>query len=52
MPGFLARMTNDCLRFKPTVATACYGMNDHGYRAYAPEIGQRYRNPLILRSRS
>ncbi|HWI58462.1 MAG TPA: hypothetical protein VNZ22_14655, partial [Bacillota bacterium] len=25
-PGFLARMTNDCLRFKPTVATTCYGM--------------------------
>ena len=22
--GFLARMTNDCLRFKPTVATTCY----------------------------
>ena len=36
-------MTNDCLRFKPTIATTCYGMNDHGYRAYAPEIGQHYR---------
>src|SRR5688572_9266950 len=23
-PGFLARMTNDCLRFEPTVATTCY----------------------------
>ena len=22
-PGFLARMTNDCLRFKPTVAMSC-----------------------------
>jgi hypothetical protein len=22
-PGFLARMTNDCLRFKPTIATTC-----------------------------
>jgi lysophospholipase L1-like esterase len=42
-PGFLARMTNDCLRFHPTVATTCYGMNDHGYRAYAAGIGQRYR---------
>ena len=31
-PGFLRRMTNDCLRFKPTIATTCYGMNDHGYR--------------------
>jgi len=42
-PGFLARMTNDCLRFNPTIATTCYGMNDHGYRAYEPSIGQRYR---------
>jgi lysophospholipase L1-like esterase len=42
-PGFLARMTNDCLRFQPTIATTCYGMNDHGYRAYEPAIGQRYR---------
>src|SRR5687767_7484300 len=41
-PGFLARMTNDCLRFKPTVATTCYGMNDHGYRPYEPAIGERY----------
>jgi hypothetical protein len=36
-------MTNDCLRFKPTIATTCYGMNDHGYRAYAPAIGERYQ---------
>jgi lysophospholipase L1-like esterase len=43
-PGFLARMTNDCLRFKPTIATTCYGMNDHGYRAYSDEIGNRYRD--------
>jgi lysophospholipase L1-like esterase len=42
-PGFLARMTNDCLRFHPTVATTCYGMNDHGYRPYEDSIGQRYR---------
>ena len=32
--GFLHRMTNDCLRFQPTVATLCYGMNDHHYRPY------------------
>jgi lysophospholipase L1-like esterase len=43
-PGFLARMTNDCLRFKPTIATTCYGMNDHGYRPYEPSIGERYKN--------
>src|SRR5256714_5587489 len=42
-PGFLARMTNDCLRFKPTVATTCYGMNDHGYRPYETGIGDTYR---------
>jgi lysophospholipase L1-like esterase len=42
-PGFLARMTNDCLRFKPTIATTCYGMNDHQYRAYEDPIGQAYR---------
>lgn len=42
-PGFLARMTNDCLRFHPTVATTCYGMNDHQYRPYEDRIGQAYR---------
>jgi lysophospholipase L1-like esterase len=42
-PGFLARMTNDCLRFKPTVATTCYGMNDHEYRPYEDRIGKTYR---------
>jgi lysophospholipase L1-like esterase len=43
-PGFLSRMTNDCLRFKPTIATICYGMNDHQYRAYEDRIGQTYSN--------
>src|SRR5207244_11805499 len=42
-PGFLARMTNDCLRFNPTIATTCYGMNDHEYRAYEERIGDTYR---------
>ncbi len=41
--GFLNRMTNDCLRFQPTVATTCYGMNDHGYRPYEDAIGAKYR---------
>ncbi len=41
--GFLARMTNDCLRFKPTIATTCYGMNDHRYTPYTDEIGDTYR---------
>jgi len=40
--GFLHRMTNDCLRFKPTVATLCYGMNDHRYRPFDMENEQWY----------
>jgi len=35
-------MTNDCLRFEPTIATTCYGMNDHEYRPYEERIGQTY----------
>ncbi len=41
--GFFERMENDVLRFQPTVATTCYGMNDHRYRPYAPWIGELYR---------
>ncbi len=41
-PGFLGRMTNDCLRFKPTIATTCYGMNDHEYTKYSDRIGNTY----------
>jgi lysophospholipase L1-like esterase len=41
--GFLRRMTNDCLRFHPTVATLCYGMNDHGYGPYNENTAQWYR---------
>lgn len=47
VPGFLARMTNDCLRFKPTIATTCYGMNDHHYQQYADWIGLTYRTNTI-----
>jgi hypothetical protein len=46
-PGFLARMTNDCLRFKPTIATTCYGMNDHEYRPYEERIGRTYREQSL-----
>ena len=42
--GFLRRMTNDCLRFKPTIATTCYGMNDHKYRPYDEANGNWYRD--------
>ena len=43
VPGFLGRMTNDCLRFKPTIATTCYGMNDFKYRPFENSIGQTYQ---------
>jgi len=51
-PGFLARMTNDCLRFEPTVATTCYGMNDHEYGPYNDRVGGTYRtnSDLIVRT--
>ncbi len=40
--GFVHRMTNDCLRFNPTVATVNYGMNDHKYRAFDMENERWY----------
>ena len=40
--GFRRRMTNDCLRFNPTVATLCYGMNDFKYRPFDMENEQWY----------
>ncbi len=42
-PGFLRRMKNDVLRFNPTIATTCYGMNDHRYQPYRQEYGRTYR---------
>jgi lysophospholipase L1-like esterase len=30
-PGFLERIDTECLNFKPTAATICYGMNDMGF---------------------
>ena len=41
-PGFYGRMQNDCLRFEPTIATTCYGMNDHHYVPYKDEFGKDY----------
>ena len=40
--GFVGRMKEDVLRFQPTVATTCYGMNDHHYVPYTAEIGAEY----------
>ncbi|HEY3857035.1 MAG TPA: SGNH/GDSL hydrolase family protein [Verrucomicrobiae bacterium] len=45
--GFLARMDNDVLRFHPTVATTCYGMNDFQYRPYELSIGQSYASNMV-----
>lgn len=41
--GFLNRMKNDVLRFKPTLATTCYGMNDFRYVPYDEAIATTYR---------
>ncbi|MDB6133813.1 MAG: hypothetical protein JWM59_2056 [Verrucomicrobiales bacterium] len=40
--GFVNRLKNDVLRFKPTIATTCYGMNDHRYVPYTEQIGAEY----------
>ncbi len=42
-PGFAKRMANDMLRFQPSVATTCFGMNDGGYSPMDAAKGQRYR---------
>src|SRR2546430_5713693 len=44
--GFLGRMENDVLRFKPRVATTCYGMNDGGYTRLTDTIAQKYRDNM------
>ncbi|MCX8495753.1 MAG: SGNH/GDSL hydrolase family protein [Akkermansiaceae bacterium] len=41
--GFLKRLKSDVLRFKPTVATTCYGMNDFRYVPYQESIAAEYR---------
>ena len=41
--GFLRRMESDVLRFKPTFATSCYGMNDFRYVPYDEAIAAEYR---------
>jgi hypothetical protein len=41
--GFLKRMDNDVLRFNPTIATTCYGMNDFRYVPQDDAIAATYR---------
>ncbi len=50
--GFLNRMKNDCLRFKPTIATTCYGMNDYKYRPYDEANGRWYREKYTAVARA
>ena len=40
--GYAARMENDTLRFKPTAATTCFGMNDGGYGPPNPDRIRMY----------
>ena len=41
--GFLNRLKSDVLRFQPTIATTCYGMNDFKYVPYDEAIAAEYR---------
>ena len=41
--GFLKRLKSDVLRFKPTISTTCYGMNDFGYVPYNEAFAAEYR---------
>ncbi len=42
--GFQKRMQNDMLRFKPSLITTCFGMNDGGYGPLTKERADLYRN--------
>jgi lysophospholipase L1-like esterase len=42
--GFAGRMANDCLRFKPMVATTCFGMNDGRYSPMDDGKAKWYRD--------
>lgn len=41
--GFQKRMKNDALRFKPTLITTCFGMNDGGYGPLTKDRADLYR---------
>jgi lysophospholipase L1-like esterase len=45
-PGFLARMQNDLMEYKPTVVTTCYGMNDGNYNAFNENAGNTYKTAM------
>ena len=41
--GFFKRLKQDVLRFQPTIATTCYGMNDFRYVPYDEAIAAEFR---------
>ena len=45
--GFVNRMENDLIPYKPDVATTCYGMNDGGYKAYEEGTGKGYTANMV-----
>lgn len=45
--GFLARMDNDLMPFKPDVVTICYGMNDGSYQPFNEAIGKSFEQPMV-----
>jgi lysophospholipase L1-like esterase len=49
--GFLKRVEGDVLRFKPTIATTCYGMNDFRYVPKDDAIAAEYRDNLTAAAR-
>ena len=44
--GLVARVNNDVLGFKPTVATTCYGMNDGNYAPVSDGTIAAYRKSM------
>jgi len=44
--GFIKRMENDVFRFKPTIGTSCYGMNDFRYVPFDQKIADEYQKNL------
>lgn len=50
--GFLKRMESDVLRFRPTFATTCYGMNDFRYVPYNDPLAASYRANLTAMVRN
>ncbi|MDB6079446.1 MAG: hypothetical protein JWO82_3193 [Akkermansiaceae bacterium] len=41
--GFVGRQQSDVMRFQPTIATTCYGMNDFHYVPFEDSIGAEFR---------